>query len=53
MSREKLPQLIVDIADRLKDEFVAPQVSGDDAIWNAMERLKTSELRLASRVGEE
>lgn len=48
MSREKLPQLVVDIGDRLRDEFSPAPLTTDGLIWNAMERLKSAEKRIAA-----
>lgn len=48
MSREKLPQLIVDIGDRLKDEFSPAPLKMDGSIWDAMERLRSAEKRVAA-----
>lgn len=47
MSRENLPQLVVDLGDRLKEEFAPPPLTIDGAIWNAIERLRVAEQKLA------
>lgn len=48
MSREILPQLMVDIGERLKDEFSPAPLTTDGLIWNAIERLKSAEQRMAA-----
>jgi hypothetical protein len=49
MGREKLPQLIVEIGDRLKTEFAPPVASADDVVQEAYERMRQSELREGDR----